>query len=196
MALKLDLSSLDPLKTTLTSPDGTARFTTETDAGPEKKTRVTLIKKVGTESMTDWSTEIGRVEWQEDQDIMPAVMLGDRVLDMTKTGGKFTSPEKFQASDGEWYEWRIQSMQPTLVPLSTGVGHVATFSSSTHRSGLKKVHTASLFIAPEGMHLLDEIVITFVYFLARWRNREAARERKNGINPLAWIGIGSSGGAI
>ncbi|KAI5987972.1 hypothetical protein EDC04DRAFT_3149160 [Pisolithus marmoratus] len=37
--------------------------------------------------------------------------------------------------------------------------------------------STSLFVPPEGIHILDDIIVTFVYFDSQWRDRKRFRAR-------------------
>jgi hypothetical protein len=97
---------------------------------------------------------------------------------MIKTG-LYTSPEKFQGIRGEWYEWQIRDCRAQLVPstITRSQAYIATFVTTLTQALFKRKVSAALLIPPEAVHILDDIVVTFIYFESRWREREHARAR-------------------
>lgn len=75
-----------------------------------------------------------------------------------------------------------------LVPLRgydhASTAYVATFVQSESGFCFRRKHTSSLFVPPEGFHILDDIVVTFIYFECRWRDREGARARSSLSGPM------------
>ncbi|KAI6037850.1 hypothetical protein EDC04DRAFT_2570719, partial [Pisolithus marmoratus] len=74
------------------------------------------------------------------------------------------SPEKFQAPDGRIYEWQISNYraQVGIFPI---VLYIATFLQRPQGffKAWNRKPSASLFAPPEGIRILDDIVVTFVY---------------------------------
>ncbi|KAH7924674.1 hypothetical protein BV22DRAFT_1034905 [Leucogyrophana mollusca] len=182
MTLKLTLSKNDPLRTNFVTPEGKTLYTVDTishhrpSLGSKRSTTITR-RSAGGDCM-----QVGVVEWPANADDRPSVVVGTRSVEMTKTG-LYTSPEMFRASDGQHYEWQIRDSRSHLVPLKVpkSQAYVATFVSSSSRTSIfspRKVHTASLFVPPEGAPILDDIVVTFVYFETQWRERELAKSRR------------------
>lgn len=66
-----------------------------------------------------------------------------------------------------------------LVPLGTlnhaSTAYIATFVQSQSGLCFRRKHTSSLFIPPEGFHILDDIVVTFIYFESKWQDKEGAK---------------------
>ncbi|KAF9228977.1 hypothetical protein BS17DRAFT_772835 [Gyrodon lividus] len=126
--------------------------------------------------------QVGVIEWpvrvSANPKDRPQIFVGTRSVEMTKTG-LYTSPEKFTATDEHVYEWQIQDYRAQLVPLRAHhpAAYIATFVQSRTGSFLKRKSSASLFIPPEGVHILDDIVVTFIYFESQWRNKERTRSQ-------------------
>ncbi|KAI6009603.1 hypothetical protein F5J12DRAFT_782109 [Pisolithus orientalis] len=176
--LKLILSRGDPLQTDFLSTENRVLYTSETITyarplhGSRATTTVTRRDPVGGLLQAPggrWN-EIGG----DDEDRVVHIMFIPHVL-------LFLSPEKFQAQDGRMYEWQISNYRAQLVPLNSGhnAAYVATFlqsSQSIFKSWNRK-SSASLFVPPEGTHILDDIIVTFIYFESQWRDRERFRAR-------------------
>ncbi|KAN0073715.1 hypothetical protein V8E55_011969 [Tylopilus felleus] len=125
--------------------------------------------------------QVGIIEWPVHPLDPAQLVVGTRDVHMSKSG-IFTSSEQFTAADGCVYEWQIQDTRPQLVPIRRGLhrtstSYVATFVQSQSGFCLRRKHTSSLFIPPEGFHILDDIVVTFIYFESRWRDKEGVRSR-------------------
>ncbi|EGN96444.1 hypothetical protein SERLA73DRAFT_141845 [Serpula lacrymans var. lacrymans S7.3] len=179
MALKLSLKKNTLLNTTFLTSDGTPLYTVKTSSkqnDSKEKQLTTIITRKG-DSGKD--VQVGTIEWPTigRGGSHPTVVVGTRVLELCKTG-VYTSSEVFQAKDEQYYEWQIRKCRPQLVHQGSGSqAPIATFVDSTSRPSLfsAKVHSASLFVPPEGLSLLDEIIVTFVYFENKWREKERAK---------------------
>ncbi|KAF9239106.1 hypothetical protein BU15DRAFT_88126 [Melanogaster broomeanus] len=162
MTFRLVMSCKDPLQTDFLIADsgGEATYTSDTVSyqrpavhGSRATTAVTRKGPTGER------LQVGLIEWPVNANQRPQIIVGTREVEMTKTG-LYTSPEKFTAVDGHVYEWQIRDSRP-----QPSAAYIATF------------YSASLFIPPEGVHMLDDIVVTFIYFESQWRNRERIRSR-------------------
>ncbi|KAF8548125.1 hypothetical protein OG21DRAFT_1396747, partial [Imleria badia] len=125
--------------------------------------------------------QVGVIEWP-DHPLDPAqLVVGTRDVQMLKSGSIYTSSERFTAVDGYVYEWQIHGLRPQLVPLRgynrASSSYVATFVQSQSGFCLRRKHTSSLFVPPEGFHILDDIVVTFIYFESKWRDKEGTKSR-------------------
>lgn len=177
MATRLILSREDPLQTDFLIADNNVLYTSETINyarplhGSKAMTTVTRRDSIG----STW--QVGVIEWPANPDERPRVIIGTRSVEMTKTG-LYTSPEMFQARDGHKYEWQINNYRAQLVPLqqSRSAAYIATFLKSSTGSIIRK-KLASLVIPPEAGHILDDIIVTFIYFESQWRDRERFRAR-------------------
>ncbi|KIJ63383.1 hypothetical protein HYDPIDRAFT_92594 [Hydnomerulius pinastri MD-312] len=178
MTFRLVLSKKDPLHTDFLDTEGAVLYTSDTVYhlrplyGSRATTTVTRKDPVGER----W--QVGVIEWPVNYKARPQVVVGTRSVEMTKTG-LYTSPEKFIAVDGQAYEWQIRDSRPQLVPLRAhhSSAYIATFVQNRTGSFLMRKHSASLFIPPEGGHILDDIVVTFIYFESQWRDRERTKAR-------------------
>lgn len=54
---------------------------------------------------------------------------------------------------------------------------IATFVTTVTQALFRQKKSAALLISPEAVHILDDIVVTFIYFESQWRERERARSR-------------------
>ncbi|KAG6375857.1 hypothetical protein JVT61DRAFT_2717 [Boletus reticuloceps] len=102
--------------------------------------------------------------------------------------------------DGTMYEWQVHDSRPQvrglydvspswcspysikLVPLrgdSRSSSYIATFVQSQSGFWFRRKHTSSLFIPPEGYDILDDIVVTFIYFEGKWRDKEGDKARSS-----------------
>ncbi|KAG2360363.1 hypothetical protein BDR07DRAFT_1452007 [Suillus spraguei] len=153
MTLRLSLAKNDPLQTTFSCPERAIHYTSDTVTRNRpfcgSKATTTVRKNVVGESL-----HVGIIEWPANPNDRPAVVVGSRTIEMIKTG-LYTC---FRGIHGEWYEWQIHEGRAQVL------------------FGWSK-HSAALVIPPEAVHLLDDIVVTFIYFESRWREKEQARSR-------------------
>ncbi|KAG1900077.1 uncharacterized protein F5891DRAFT_1035962 [Suillus fuscotomentosus] len=179
MTLRLSLAKNDPLQTTFSCPERAIHYTSDTVTrnrpflqGGSKAT-TTIWKHVVGESI-----HVGIIEWPANPNDRPTVVVGSRTIEMIKMG-LFTSPEKFQGIHSEWYEWQIRQSRAQLVPLEVARSQacIATFVTTVTQALFRKKKSAALLISPEAVHILDDIVVTFIYFENQWRERERARSR-------------------
>ncbi|EIW85792.1 hypothetical protein CONPUDRAFT_150576 [Coniophora puteana RWD-64-598 SS2] len=180
--LCFEIGGQDLLNTTFTAPDGT-RFDIST--APVSGGSATMSKRteVGRRRETIESLHgVGRIDWPIDEANL-TMTVGWRVVNMIRTG-TFTSSEKFIANDGKWYEWQIHNGVPKLFLLNTAsLPFEIACLSTPHRSWWQRSSTAraSLVVQPEGTgNILDDIVVTFICFVTRWRLRERRRRSSNG----------------
>jgi len=125
--------------------------------------------------------QAGIIDWPVHRHDRARVVVGTRTVSMSKSG-IYTSPEQFTAADGDVYEWQVEDARLQLVPLRTNrttTSYVATFVQSESRFWLWRKLTSSLFIPPEGFEILDDIVVTFIYFASRWRDKEGVKSRSS-----------------
>jgi len=171
MTLRIALAKNEPLQTTFSCPERAIHYASDT---------VTRDKAVSGSTAT---TTVVRRNVLGDS---------DHTVEMIQTG-LYTSPEKFQGSDHEWYEWQISNSRPQLVLLNGTRAQTctATFITSFthHMFGLKRNESAALLIPPEAESILDDIVVTFIYFESQWRERERAKSR-------SWDTSFTAGGAL
>lgn len=177
MTLRLSLAKNDPLQTTFSCPERAIHYTSDTVTRNQpfcgSKATTTVRKIVAGESL-----HVGIIEWPANPNDRPAVVVGSRTIEMIKTG-LYTSPEKFQGTHGEWYEWQIRESRAQLVPLkgARSQAYIATFVTTLTQALFKRKVSAALLIPPEAVHILDDIVVTFIYFESQWREREQARSQ-------------------
>jgi hypothetical protein len=177
MTLRLSLAKNDPLQTTFSCPEYAIHYTSDTVTRSQpfcgSKATTTVRKNVVGESL-----HVGIIEWPANPNDRPAVIVESRTIEMIKTG-LYTSPEKFQGIHGEWYEWQIRGSRAQLVPLKVARSHacIATFVTTFTQALFRRKESAALLISPEAVHILDDIIVTFIYFERRWRERELARSR-------------------
>ncbi|KAG1865404.1 hypothetical protein F4604DRAFT_1002326 [Suillus subluteus] len=178
MTLRLSLAKNDPLQTTFSCPEHAIHYTSDTVTRNRpfcgSKATTTVRKNVVGQSL-----HVGIIDWPANPNDRPAVMVGSRRIEMTKTGLYTSSPEKFQGVRGEWYEWQIHECRAQLVPLKVARSQtcIATFVTTFTQALFRRKESAALLIPPEAVHILDDIVVTFIYFENRWREREQARSR-------------------
>ncbi|KAG2126826.1 hypothetical protein DEU56DRAFT_903366 [Suillus clintonianus] len=176
MTLRLSLAKNDPLQTTFFCPERAIHYTTDTVPRNEPscgRKATTTVKK----NIVGESHHVGIIEWPVNPGDRPAVVMGSKTIEMIKTG-LLTSPEKFQASDGKWYEWQIHDYRAKLVPLKGAHSQacIATFVPPLKQTLFKR-EPAALQILLEAAHILDDIIVTFIYFETQWREKERARSR-------------------
>ncbi|KAF8888299.1 hypothetical protein BD779DRAFT_1524620 [Infundibulicybe gibba] len=87
-------------------------------------------------------------------------------------GGLLTTSERFQASDGRSYKWRVDGRDFTRLYTDDGTSTpVATFNSGP-MGPFSTSRPPRLAVAPQGMPILDDIVATFVHMDRRRRERQ------------------------
>ncbi|KAF8129193.1 hypothetical protein EV363DRAFT_1337977 [Boletus edulis] len=125
--------------------------------------------------------QVGVIEWPEHILAPTQLVVGTRDVRMSKVSAH-TSSERFTAMNGMTYEWQVHDSRPQLVPLrgnSHSTSYVATFVQSQSGFWFRRKHTSSLFIPPEGYDILDDIVVTFIYFAGKWRDKEGDKARSS-----------------
>ncbi|KAL4065124.1 hypothetical protein V8B97DRAFT_2022276 [Scleroderma yunnanense] len=178
MTTRLILSTRDPLQTDFLTVGNKALYTSETVNYPQPQHGNKALTTVTRKDSVGGTLQVGIIEWPANPEERPRVFIGTRSVKLTKTG-LYTSPEMFRACDGREYEWQINNYRAQLVPLHQGhsAAYVATFLQSSTGSFITRRKLASLFIPPEGVQILDDIVVTFVYFESQWRDRERFKAR-------------------
>ncbi|KAG2131260.1 uncharacterized protein EDB93DRAFT_1178717 [Suillus bovinus] len=177
MTLRLSLAKNTPLQTTFSCPERAIHYTSDTVTRNQpfcgSKATTTVRKNVVGESL-----HVGIIEWPANPNDQPAVLVGSRTIEMIKTG-LYTSPEKFQGIHGEWYEWQIRECRAQLVPLKVARSQacIATFVTTLTQALFRRKESAALLISPEAVDILDDIVVTFIYFESQWREGERAKSR-------------------
>jgi len=162
--MNLSLSKDDPRNTTLALPDGHPLYQIET---PSKfiGTEVTRIKNAAQNY-----ADTGMIEWHT---FHPTIIhVGPRRVEPHKAG-TFSSSKVFQAADGQMYKWETKRGKPQLVTDDNIENVLAVFHKS-HHSLFSNPRLATLDITPQGMHILDDIVTTFVWFEYNRRESESA----------------------
>ncbi|KIM87279.1 hypothetical protein PILCRDRAFT_814769, partial [Piloderma croceum F 1598] len=160
--MNLSLSRDDPRNTVLVNPDGLPMYHIDT---PTKwfGSGNTRIMNVSASSV-----DVGMIEWHLWDDTV--LLVGRRRVAPTSSG-MFSHSQVFQAGDGRKYKWKINGGYPLLVTDDRSQTPVENGIFSTPRP-------AFLSITPHGMHILDDIVTTFVWFEDKRRRRK--RARRNG----------------
>ncbi|OAX37507.1 hypothetical protein K503DRAFT_719662 [Rhizopogon vinicolor AM-OR11-026] len=192
MTLRIALAKNDPLQTTFSCPERAIHYASDTVTRDKAVSGSTATTTVVRRNVLGDSDHVGIIEWPANPNDRPAVVVGSKTVEMIQTG-LYTSPEKFQGSDHEWYEWQISNSRPQLVLLNGTRAQTctATFITSFthHMFGLKRNESAALLIPPEAESILDDIVVTFIYFESQWRERERAKSR-------SWDTSFTAGGAL
>ncbi|KAJ7582043.1 hypothetical protein C8J56DRAFT_793156, partial [Mycena floridula] len=87
----------------------------------------------------------------------------------------------FTAPDGKNYRWILGARVPTLVTDDKSETLIATFHRKRWLFGKRQAY---LEIFPEGMHLADVILVTFIYIEKIRRDKERAASRNGGALPV------------
>jgi hypothetical protein len=174
--MNLSLSKDEPRNTILTLPDGRPLYQIET---PSKfiGTEVTRIKNAAQNY-----SDTGMIEWHSFHTTV--IYVGQRLIEPHK-GGTFGSSKVFQAMDGQMYKWKTKAGCPELVT-DDNVESVLAVYHKSHHGLFSESRLATLDITPQGMHILDDIVTTFVWF-------EHKRRESNQSSINAGIIAGASG---
>jgi len=167
--MNLSLSKNNPRNTVLILPDGRAMYHINT---PNKLFRsvTTTIRRVDTaRSNNDNGDGVGRIEWRSFSNT--ELWMGERMIQPYKNG-TFRSSKIFRAADGRDYKWKIAGGYLLLVMEGGSDTPIVTFHKA--KGGFFSTpRLAFLEITPQGVHILDDIVTTFVWF--EDQRREAPR---------------------
>ncbi|KAG9318023.1 hypothetical protein JVU11DRAFT_86 [Chiua virens] len=183
MTSQLVLSNKDPRRSDFVlaghhDVDTLVTYTSHTAHYPSPRNGARATTTVTRTDPTGDRLQVGVIDWPVRSTDTVQVVVGTRDVSITKSG-IFTSSEWFTAADGGTYEWQIRDGRPQLVPLAdmASTAYVATFVQSQSGFWLLRKHTSSLFVPPEGLPILDDIIVTFIYFESKWRDKEATRSR-------------------
>ncbi|KAJ8502478.1 hypothetical protein ONZ45_g11717 [Pleurotus djamor] len=179
--MKLIFSKDDPQETTISYENGPEVYHIDT---PFRwiHSRVTSISKLGAKGRD--ANLLAEIEWSNLG--IPKIKYGGRALKSTeffKRAGVLWGDRQFTAPDGQEYRWTTKAgasgpkaCTSALVRNDASDTVIAKYHFRSYGIVGSK-HPAYLEIFPEGQHMMDLIVITFVYVEARRRqDQEAAVE--------------------
>ncbi|GLB35659.1 hypothetical protein LshimejAT787_0212240 [Lyophyllum shimeji] len=186
--MHLYLSTPSPLNATFTNEDGQVMYKVDTPmaVGTRTSTISCVVpndipqqqsdSSAAEESMKDRFAHLAQVE----HNVVGSSVLrfgGKEILTkeyFRKEGwGAYGRHRVFTASDGREYKWLLQTFTPKLIVNDESKGVVAKF----HRRNLGiigKPRPRSLEIFPAGEHMVQEILVTFVYVEKIRKDRENA----------------------
>ncbi|TFK64518.1 hypothetical protein BDN72DRAFT_901481 [Pluteus cervinus] len=173
--MNLILSDTDHLNATYTQEDGTPMYQVTTPfslisptatieraiSGFEQGTAAAFTAHHRYEFLAQvefhtWSSSILRIEREE---VKTSVFFTEGGFTLRETLG---SSRKFIGPDGKEYKWILNPKTPTLVLNDAARTFVAKLHIK-HYGIFHKARPAFLEISPLGMHMVDLILITFVY---------------------------------
>ncbi|KAF7980161.1 hypothetical protein HWV62_39623 [Athelia sp. TMB] len=163
--------------TTFTNESGQALYKAETPGSILKRHRKTIISKVvpneSLDDMTDRYAELATIEWHS---ITPSLLTYDGVTRSMKEfmpyRGVLAEDRGFTApGDGRTFRWKIGLSACTLI-LDDGSKTLAAEGHRNHIGFLSKPRQARLTIFPGFEHLVDVILITYVYVEKLRQERE------------------------
>jgi len=116
--------------------------------------------------------DVGRIEWHSFSST--ELWARERLIQHHKSG-TFSSSKIFRAADGRDYRWKITGDHPLLVMEGDSDTPIVTFHKA--KGGFFSTpRLAFLEITPQGVHILDDIVTTFVWFEHKRREAKSAAE--------------------
>ncbi|KAJ8093666.1 hypothetical protein PM082_023458 [Marasmius tenuissimus] len=166
--MDLILADPDPWNTTFALPDGQPIYHVETNIGFLSRDS-TFVKKISGRNAADMSIIDSQSSWGENL----VRVWGKNVAPHRE--GFISTSEVFTASDGKSYKWKNDWDIMTLT--SPDGSYVASFDPGS--SGLfSKYSPAVLRVHPQAVHIVDEIVATWIYMQQKKRTRRRRRNRR------------------
>ncbi|KAG5637189.1 hypothetical protein H0H81_005446 [Sphagnurus paluster] len=181
--MHLYLSSSSPLHSTFSNEEGQVLYKVETPV-MSLSARTSTISCVvpstsgpdSTTSMQDTFALLGQVEHNRfSSSVMRFGGNEFKTKDyFRKEGlGPYGRHRVFTASDGREYKWLLQDSKSKLITNDEAKTLVASFHVK-HFGIIGKARPASLEIFPPGEHIVQEILITFIYIEKIRKDKEAA----------------------
>ncbi|KAJ8520071.1 hypothetical protein ONZ45_g3076 [Pleurotus djamor] len=169
--MQLIQSKSDPRNTTFSSDSGELTYAVETPFHVLEN-RVSTISKVS--SNVEQSQVLAEIEWHRmGSTVVKFKGRSMSVGELFRRVGFAWRHRVFVGPDGKEYIWKLGSRSSKLFLYDTVEMPIAR----SHKSSLGvfgSSHPASLEIFPEGEHMLDMILVTFVYIEKQRRDNERA----------------------
>ncbi|KAF8888285.1 hypothetical protein BD779DRAFT_463718 [Infundibulicybe gibba] len=175
--MQLILSESSPLNATYTNETGQAIYKVNT---PDKlfKSPVATISHIvpsgvqGKTSLRDQLGHLAQVEWHSLNS--SKIRMGGEEIEtegfFRKAGWGLTARDRvFTAPDGKEYKWKIGTSSTSLVVNDSTGTRVAKYRSKNY---IINRRPASLEISPAGEHIMDMILVTFIYMEMIRKNEE------------------------
>ncbi|KAF8888288.1 hypothetical protein BD779DRAFT_463813 [Infundibulicybe gibba] len=166
--MQLTLSESTPLNATYINEMGQAIYKVDT---PDKffKTPVATIHRIvpngvqGRTSLRDQFGHLAQVEWHSLSS--SKIRMGGQEIKtkdfFRKVGWGWTARNRvFTAPDGKEYKWKIGTSSTSLVANDSTGARVAKYRPKNY---IINRRPASLEISPAGEHIMDMILVTFIY---------------------------------
>ncbi|KZP16073.1 hypothetical protein FIBSPDRAFT_866304 [Athelia psychrophila] len=157
--MNFTLTEKHSTNTKIIGPDGQAIYRVETHwkwFTPESGNTARVQRATPYGSQT-----IGAIDWHLFDD--NEMRVNGRRLVPQKLG-MFSKSQTFRASDGVQYKWKIIDKTNVLVVLGHSQVSVATFQRAASTGMFSSNRLASLSVAPQAMHIMDDVVTTAVWF--------------------------------
>ncbi|PFH53535.1 hypothetical protein AMATHDRAFT_137257 [Amanita thiersii Skay4041] len=199
--MHLYLTNHSHLNTSYTNEEGQILYRVETQGYFNKVSTISRVVPNNSvnkkkPSLQDEFGELGRVEFHT---LSPSVLrFGGRRHETNTFFSKkglsgYGRNHAFTGPDGREYMWKLGLKVPELLINNDDQTPVATFHRG--RFGIfRKSQPASLEIYPEGMHMLDLIMVTFVYIQKLRNDREGQSGFDGGGGGDGGGGDGGGGG--
>ncbi|KZP16075.1 hypothetical protein FIBSPDRAFT_934807 [Athelia psychrophila] len=165
--MKFTLTERHTTNTNIIGPDGQVIYRVETSPWKMFASKDTRVQRV----TRDGSQTIGAIDWHSFGD---AEMLVNGRRLVPQEGGMFSQSQTFRASDGVQYKWKIIDKTNVLVVLGHSQVSVATFQRAS-AGFFSSYRPASLSVATQAMHIMDDVVTTAVWFEEKRHRREKSR---------------------
>ncbi|THV06883.1 hypothetical protein K435DRAFT_960143 [Dendrothele bispora CBS 962.96] len=171
--MELSLSERDPFNAVFLNPDGAAVYHTDTPFA-FFSTRKTTINKISREG----PYQMGLVEVHDWNESIVSVWGRPFIPYRSHT---FSNSEVFTASDNRSYKWKDDWGGQLILHPDDGSDTIIAMYDSGSIGIFSKSRPPTLAILPNGVHIMDEIVATFIY-MAEKKRRRARRRRRRAMN--------------
>ncbi|KDQ54824.1 hypothetical protein JAAARDRAFT_350496 [Jaapia argillacea MUCL 33604] len=166
MSQRLTLTNDSPLRTILLDDHNIPQY--------KISTPLTLFRSTTTitRCTTGKDEELARIQWHTMRN--SRILFQGQILDVGdffKRKGRLSRDRKFNAPDGQEYEWVTQLRGMELIQTTHPKTAIACFKEHTLNI-FSSNHNAQLDIYPAGRHMVDLIITTFVYVEQKRRERK------------------------
>ncbi|KAF9049617.1 hypothetical protein BDZ89DRAFT_1057496 [Hymenopellis radicata] len=132
------------------------------------------------ETRTRWlsvqPTSIKKIDGAQAMDM--AVVQIPMGLDITPVRqGLMSTSETFIASDGKSYKWKVE-MGDLYLNVNDGSHTTIAIYDPGSLGFFSKMRAPTLTVTPQGMHIGDDIVATFIYMLQQQQRRRRRRNNR------------------
>ncbi|KDQ60511.1 hypothetical protein JAAARDRAFT_125792 [Jaapia argillacea MUCL 33604] len=163
----------DSIRTILLDERDFPVYKIETPYSSGLRKDTTVYRRAGTYPDT-YFEEVARIHWHHFH--QSEIVYGGKILrvgDYLRKSGVIGQNKKFVAPDGKQYKWVLQMRGQKLITNDFNETLVASFKEAN--LGIRKPkHPGCLQIYPSGQHMMDLIVVTFVYLEQKRKNNNGS----------------------